>query len=323
MSSLFKKRGWYYLQYYEGGKHVCKALRTKEKWVARKHQMTHDMGGKLALNPCAIPISSALEDFLKRKTGLVAATTMRRYGNYATHLVEFFGSVGVESVEALTSDSVNSYARARLPNAASKTVKEEILFLKMVISDLVENSFIDADPVRKWPSIKVRAAKPESLGPYSSEDLKRLIEHFRGKEFFDVFLGAIYTGCRLDELAKLKGADYFPQDRVLKVRSTKTEGAGEAERFVEVHPELAAIFEARAKGKFLFPEMGNHGYNWGRRQMADACKALGIQYRRFHGLRHSFGTYLLDSGASIMDTKDAMGQDRIVEEGPGKHIGLP
>jgi len=123
---------------------------------------------------------------------------------------------------------------------------------------------------------------------------------------------AIYTGCRAGELALLRSGDWFPADNRIRVRSPKTDGSGLSERYLEVHPELAKIFEKRRCEEFLFPELtGCHSENWCRRNMKSACTALGIQYRRFHGVRHTFATYLLDSGSSIMDTKEAMGHTAI------------
>jgi integrase len=42
-----------------------------------------------------------------------------------------------------------------------------------------------------------------------------------------------------------------------------------------------------------------------------ACRDCGIQYRRFHGLRHTTATYLLAAGVSLRDVMQLMGWTRI------------
>jgi site-specific recombinase XerD len=45
--------------------------------------------------------------------------------------------------------------------------------------------------------------------------------------------------------------------------------------------------------------------------MTKACRACSITYRRFHGLRHTFVTYLLASGADIRQVMAAAGHKKL------------
>lgn len=63
--------------------------------------------------------------------------------------------------------------------------------------------------------------------------------------------------------------------------------------------------------ELLFPEFLDHSRNWPHIQMQQACAALGIGHKRFHGLRHSYASYLLDGGEDILRVMDAMGHRRL------------
>lgn len=309
MSYIFKKGDRWYLQYRKRGKQYQRSLKTKDEWVARKLQLSFDKKGETGAKERGdVTFREAANLFLVHKTGTVTASSFRRFSQYSKNLQEFFTA----SVEEIDSEAVVEYQKHRQERGrSSKTIKEEILYLKGMLLWLVEEEMIEAAPVKKWPSIKIRLAKPETIGPYSSDEIMRLMEFFRGSDFYDVFVMAIFTGCRFGELGALRSSDYYRDEKTLCVRSIKSEGAKEDIRFLEVVPEVEKIISGRLSEEFIFPEMPKHSNNWGRRQMAAACKALGIQYRRFHGIRHSFGTHLLDSGASIMDTKEALGHSSI------------
>lgn len=45
--------------------------------------------------------------------------------------------------------------------------------------------------------------------------------------------------------------------------------------------------------------------------MARFCKKAGVTYRRFHGLRHAFITYLLAAGIDMRQVMEASGHSRL------------
>lgn len=125
---------------------------------------------------------------------------------------------------------------------------------------------------------------------------------------------ALFTGARFAEIAAIRNRDVSKTEKIIAIRSAKTEQDGSDQiRFVGIHPDLAKILDGRSgtADERLFPELEKHGYNWVRRKIKTACQELGITYRRFHGLRHTFATYLLAGGVDIRQAMSALGHSRM------------
>lgn len=51
----------------------------------------------------------------------------------------------------------------------------------------------------------------------------------------------------------------------------------------------------------------SNNHNYPSKVMQRACSAVGIPYKRFHGLRHVTATYLLAAGVPLRDVMQIMG----------------
>lgn len=131
-----------------------------------------------------------------------------------------------------------------------------------------------------------------------------------------MFLFALLTGARRDEIHIARVGDVRIGDGVVMIRTPKTEkGHKDSFRALAIHPDLLPVLIERTRERnpheFIFPELENHSRNWPANEMARACRACGITYRRFHGLRHTFVTYLLASGADIVQVMAAAGHKKL------------
>lgn len=155
--------------------------------------------------------------------------------------------------------------------------------------------------------------KAETIGFYPLGDIEALKKYFAGKEFERFFLFALYTGCRRSEIVDLAWSSVDLRANVIKIRNIKTEtGAKNQFRSIAIHPELKKIFaDPGLPSQPVFPEHLRHSRNWPYIQMEIACRELGIQYRRFHGIRHTTATFLLAAGLSLREVMQIMGWTRI------------
>jgi integrase len=123
--------------------------------------------------------------------------------------------------------------------------------------------------------------------------------------------GALYTGLRLGELLGLRGDDIDVAGSQVRVRH----GKGGAERFIPLNREGTAFFADRIKGKapdtaVLEPMHADARANrvYVARAMKAASEAAGIVPRiTFHDLRRSYGSLMLNSGASIESIQQVLG----------------
>jgi integrase len=200
---------------------------------------------------------------------------------------------------------------------APKTIIKQVRILSSILEWATNNDLIQANPTK---GVKVATAKTtrESRLPYSSGDLQRIFsspiyttgERPRaagGEAAYWIPLLALFTGCRLEELAQALTGDVKEVDgiHVLEItdqgdgQQVKTKGS---RRLVPIHPELlklgfleyAAQMRA-AKQEKLFPKMrpDRHGKlsqgwsKWWGRYVRDKVKITDPR-KVFHSFRHAF-----------------------------------
>jgi integrase len=122
--------------------------------------------------------------------------------------------------------------------------------------------------------------------------------------------GALLTGCRYSELARLQAADFNPEAGVVTVRASKANKP----RHVTLTEEGQALFSALTAGKappdpvFVRADGGLWGKSHQRRPMLDACeRAKILPAISFHILRHTYGATLAMRGVPMAVIAEQLG----------------
>ncbi len=122
--------------------------------------------------------------------------------------------------------------------------------------------------------------------------------------------GALLTGCRYSELARMQAADFNPEAGVVTVRASKANKP----RHVTLTEEGQAHFSALTAGKapnypiFVRADGDLWGASHQRRPMLDACKRAKIMPAiSFHILRHTYGATLAMRGVPMAVIAEQLG----------------
>lgn len=300
MSYLVKSSsGIYYYSFSINGVKHRKSLRTRDRAMAKRLQKILDARqeeARAGLTPKKTPIlEEALSRHIDARAVTARASTITRYKIMAGHLVRLLPPKGI------TLFNINEFIRIRqIEKAAPKTISEELSLFKAATGLKMD-----------YPRIKRTAVRPETLGFYSVEEVEALKKYFYGGDFYPVFMFAIYTGCRISEIQNAKWSDV--KSGTLRIESLKTESNIKNQfRIIPLHPELEKILAGLdQRGDYIFPVLKSKDSKWSQRQMIKACKALRIQYKRVHGLRHTTATFLLDAGLSLRDVMQILGWTRL------------
>ena len=119
----------------------------------------------------------------------------------------------------------------------------------------------------------------------------------------DAILLAALTGLRRGELLKLTAADR--QDGALVLGDTKNGRP----RIVPLPPEAAKI---RLPIGLSFDQL-RHGWD-------DACAAAGVKGARFHDLRHTYASWLVQAGSSLTIVRDLLGHSSLAVTSRYAHL---
>jgi integrase len=125
--------------------------------------------------------------------------------------------------------------------------------------------------------------------------------------------GALLTGCRYSELARIRVHDFNPDAGTIHVRESKSGHA----RHVALNDEGRALFTSLSVGKtgkeMVF--LRSDGEPWKAAQqtrpLADACKRAGITPAiGFHVLRHSYASALVMAGVPLAVVGEQLGHSK-------------
>jgi len=315
MASLIQKKetGIWYFVYTDNGRQRWKSLRTKDKATARRQHVKLEVKldqQKSGLAPRKLLIDDVFGDYLAKKEESLKPRTFEQYQRQAGTVKS---NLHAEYVHQLTTSMLEDYVSARKKQGVSnKTIKEELCVLKAALSQAYKAGLLSEMPVRSWPAFDIVPVAPDTLGFYSLAEVEILKQHFAGRLFEPIFLFALYTGARRGEMQELRPISVNLAEKTVKIRNSKTESKPENQfRFVPIHPNLMPVMVklmAKTKpGKPLFPLLTSNNHNYAAKTMTRACLKLGIQYKRFHGLRHCAATYLLSAGVPLRDIMQLMG----------------
>lgn len=306
MSSIYQRNGVWYIQYLTNGQLTQKSLKTKDPRMAKQLQKQLDAQytlGTLNLVKGKVPLKMAFNKLLEIKRPTLRPSSFKRYQGITANLMSFLSGISREYANDLTDTDVARYITTRREEKASdKTIHEELVILKSAVKMLIEYGHLASSPVKRWPTVKQTAKKPDTIGGYTPEEICNILGYFAQSPNLDYYLGLLYTGCRRSELWSISKADINFATNTIRISSIKTgTNPGNQFRYLEIHPVLLPILHRRTQGKnnddAVFPIQGKG--LWLLRALRKACRVLGIQYRRLHGLRHAFISTLLNSGVPL------------------------
>jgi integrase len=344
------KKATYWYRFRFAGKMIHESTRTKSKTLAReaerqrRHQLAEKFNGveKRTLPPT---ISQASKAWIEKRAGLAAGTRV----TYEAALAHVRAKLGTMLVCDITARHICEYQKARLTeSAAGATINKEVTCIGSMLSDLGLWHSIRRDVKR----LRENDAAGRALGKAEERTLMErasTVGEHQGNwtPVYIVTVLGLNTGMRHKEIRRLRWKDIDLQNRVLRVRDSKTE-AGEGRAIPLMQPAWAVLsywaerFPNRQPQHFVFPACENGRIDpnrsithwrtgWDHITRTVQCPACGksqppakicrneecqadisavknsLHGLRFHDLRHSTATKLLEQGTPFAVVAQILG----------------
>jgi integrase len=289
-----------------------------------------------------VRFSEVVKDYIAetKPTGRWKPKTEEQYRAAFDHFIEIMGDLPLNSIDHKL---VREYKRIllklpanrkRSPKYRDKSIQELLnmdIEKPMSISNVnrylkrashalnyaVRNGLMSRNPVS---DMMIPESKEKKRVPFEAEDLKKIfhskdyLEDSHNESFkFWLPILALFTGCRLDELAQLHLDDIRKENRIWLLdindeqeKNVKTE---DSKRLVPIHPFLlnelnlvGYVQSLRDTGeKRLFPELeqlrdgyGQKAGQWFSRYKVSHC-GITDERKTFHSFRHTFCDTLAQS----------------------------
>jgi len=224
------------------------------------------------------------------------------------HMKPFFGNFELQEVTSLL---IEKYRAERLKTGVTKsTVNRETTIMKKMFNLAMDWNLADKNPVLKVKLFSEKDTQKERLLT-EEEEVKLLAE---SPDYLKpILIIALNTGMRRGEILNLKWSQVDLNKRHIKVEHTK----GGKNRIIPIndvlHQELLRVKDLKGKSNHVFPnpETGRP-FTEVKKSFKNACKRAGIHDLRFHDLRHTFATRLIESGADLITVRDLLGHFSVI-----------
>jgi integrase len=220
----------------------------------------------------------------------------------------------------VTSLDIETYRAARLKAGVKKsTTNREIALLKKMFHLAIDWGYCADNPVLKVKLFSEKDNLKERVLSEAEETrfLANCTEHL-----IPIVVFALNTGMRKNEILALMWEQIDRKGKVVRVTKTKSG----KDRFVPLNEVAVGVIEAqcsKATGKFVFPSTkGGESFKAVRKSFEGACRRAGISGLRFHDLRHTFATRLIQRGADIVTVQNLLGHHSVTITQRYTHSGL-
>lgn len=248
------------------------------------------------------------------------------------NLIPVFGPL-----QEVTGRQVQDYINGKLAQGLCvKTVKDHIIVLKMILRWGYNRGY--CPPLPLWELVYPKTYKDAAV-PVLVLEHQRKLEKYLGENFSFPNLGlliCLHTGLRIGELCGLKWSDFDMTEKTLSVQRTVERvynfmhhGDKNATEIVVGFPKTVSSFRRVPLSKVLVRLMKPlvkicnpdvyvitngpkppepRGF---RGHFNEICKRLDIPRIRFHGLRHTFATRLIEAKVDVKTVSVLLGHSDI------------
>lgn len=326
MATVAKRRGRYVLDYYDQKgirrRETLKANTTLKQAKDRLREVEASIDRGTYLPEKKVPtFAEVAEQWLEHKKPNLRDSTWSVYEGHTRHHFKEFNGL---KVNRITTARVEKYITDRQRHGMNiLTVRKVLVSLNQIMAYAVRHRYIDHNPVRD-------AERPRGQGQVEGpkirilthEEIKPFLEEVKGRKYKTLFMLAIMSGARQGELFGLKWSDVDWQNNQLRIQRTFNNQAwydtktATSNRTIDLGPSMMAELRRWRVAcppnelNLIFPnEAGgplNHN-NVVSRYFNPALEAAGLGKVRFHDLRHTYASLLIEQGENIKYIQSQLG----------------
>jgi len=326
MACIAKRRGRYVIDFYDNqGKRRWKTLPkdARKKDANKALREIEDLLEKgVFISGREIPtFKKVAEDWLGSKKQNLRSTTWEVYeGHTKNHFSEFESL----KINRITTARIEKFISSRQEQGMKLgTLRKILVTLNQIMTYAVRHKYISYNPVRDAERPRGQGTvKDKKISVLSVEDIKTLLEQVTDKKYHTLFMLAITTGARQGELLGLKWSDIDWSNSQIHIQRTfnkgrwfapKTKGS---ERRIDIGPStVKALKEWKLACppndlNLIFPNGSGQPINYSNmmnRVYLPALEESGIDRIRFHDLRHTTASLMIEQGENIKYIQSQLG----------------
>ena len=341
MACISKRRGRYVVDCYDqNGKRYRKTLKagmTKEAARKELYEIELKIQRRTFLHEKKTPLfSEVAEKWLEYKKTRCRETTWEMYDG---HLKNHFSDLNDKRINLITTATIEQFITARQSGKmALATLRKLMVTLNQIMKYAVRHKMIDFNPVRdaERPKSTGKIEQSSEIGILTPKQIRALLEAEPDQKYKLIFLTAILTGLRQGEILGLKWSDIDFTNKQINVKRTYNHDrffepkTKQSIRKVDMSPLLVKeLAQWKLQGAITQQDQSTEAtteenefkhlifkseactpiscYNLLRRHYVPALKKAEIPYIKFHALRHTYASLLIDQKENIKYIQNQLG----------------
>jgi integrase len=305
------QRGSVWYVYYSLHGRVRYAVGTKAQAAEELKRIKYELAHEIHRPRRKLVFDNLLEKYLKWGERHKEASSYERDVTSSKPLTKCFAGrlinhISHEDLEKYMMQRLDGILRiggySRKTRLSKATVNREAILMKHMFKKATEWGYLKQNQLQyvklfKEPGARIRYA--------TADEWQRLLSAST-PEPRELFIFAANTGLRAGEIFSLKWPDIDWQERQIMVIKTKNNTPRIVPMNQVVHKLLAKRRQHCGRG-YVFPGKNGQRRTDVKTAFKAACRRAGISNLRFHDLRHSFGTWLVNQGADIKTVQELLG----------------
>jgi len=204
-------------------------------------------------------------------------------------LLPFFGDVPVVRLNRNLAREFRQWRKQQKP-ITDATVNRGLSVLRHILYWAVDESILQANPLARVPLVRERKLKRPIMGIGEEDRLLSALPDYLRR----IAICALDTGMRRGEILGQRWEDADLARRLLLVTKSKTV-EGEA-REIPLTKRLFDLLAAQPQQQGAVFTHNGLPLSWIRKGWLGGLKRAGLRHFRFHDLRHTFNTRLMEAG---------------------------
>jgi integrase len=304
-------RYWYLFYADESGKRQKVSTRTKRKAEALKFvsQFKEMQKQKMTVKR-HVTLSRFIDEYIQhsRTAHRPKTTADMRY-----ILKEFKNSIGDKLLKQISVRDIETFI-SKKKAVSDVTGQKNYVKLASAFSTAVRWQYLESNPVRQIQKPQVAERRPVFI---SKNEMAMLLKHITDTELRDIVIVAVCTGMRLNEILHLEWGAVDLINKVVHV--VNNEGfvtKSKRSRTVPMNDPVYQIMawrKERAVCDLVFHRaLRPHNDILISREFKKVVRACKLNDRVcFHTLRHTFASWLVQSGVSLYEVQKFLGHTNI------------
>ena len=328
MACISKRRNRYVIDFYDQyGKRRWKTLPQGTNKARAKEELRaiEDMVAQGVFLPKAkVPLFSEVSrNWIEYKRTNLRASTWEVYeGHVRNHFKDLDGL----RINSITTATVEKFITTRQQQGMNiNTLRKILVTLGQIFSYSVRHKYIDHNPLRDAERPRSNGNEPEGKNKItilSPAQINTFLDNVQGRKYKTLFLLAIMSGARQGDLLGLKWDDLDLVNNQIHIQrtfnngrffTTKTKASNrKIDLGAMVMTELKRWKLACPKNKLnlIFPNQAGNPINHNNlvsRHFEPALKRAGLPVIRFHDLRHTYASLLIEQRENIKYIQNQLG----------------